>query len=631
MLATACGGGSTGPKATSTPVATPTPRPIPTPVAYAPEPAGNVTRGDPAFEALSGAKAYYGQLGGSIYQIEMPDHWNGRLVLYVHGSRLLEPTLWVDTPGIRNYLIRNGFAWGASSFSNNIPNLSGLTADETAALWDRFVQQFGRPQRTYVTGQSMGGGGAAISAERYPDRYDGALGLCGIAGFSSHAGRWGDFFVAGAFAAGVTQADFDSPESGQLIDTRILPALRDATVRERFEDIVIDLTGGPRPFDREGFLADNNLWSSTQGIMGAGLFDNGEAVYRLGPLSSISSQEFNAAAVRVSPGPLLAVLGQGNDTTGDIQIPLLTLHTTGDMRVPMTEPQLLQRRVVAAGKGDRLVQRAVQDARHCGVTNAEWERGLEDLISWVEEGRKPDGEDLLGDLSDAGREFTLAARFGSPEADEAPGADERVTVRGTITLDGDPMAGEVYIVAVKDGLRRYCSMSRVGARADGRYEVTAASDGEARGCGQPGAQLYVDAFVPSRGRSYWSQHLIDWPKDGTELTFDATLTEPGAYRPNTLFRGEVIDASGESFPVGTVIEAYIGDTLCGVTSLSPTVMALGDPQTYYLAVVGPESKSGCAGGQPVTFRVNGQRVAQTGVNDFDGRFQGRHLLDLVAQ
>ncbi len=391
------------PRPTATPQPTPTPRPLPSPVDYAPEPGLNAALADPAFEALPGAQAHFGRLGGSIYQIEIPNDWNGRLVLYLHGSRELEATLTVDIPSIRGYLIRNGFAWGASSFSNNVPNQPGLAAVETAALWDFFVRQFGRPERTYVTGQSMGGGGAAISAERYPDRYDGALALCSIAGFSSHARWWGDLFVAGAFAAGVTQAALDSTGPAQLIDTRILPALEDPTVRERFENIVIDLTGGPRPLAREGLLADSRLWTSTRQVMGSRTFDNRDTVYRLGPLSDVSSDAFNAAAIRVSPGPLLAILSSGNDTTGDIQIPLLALHTTGDMRVPITEEQLLRRRIEAAGKGHLLVQRTVRAPGHCQFTDDQWASALEELIAWIEEDVKPEGEDLLiDDLSEIG-------------------------------------------------------------------------------------------------------------------------------------------------------------------------------------------------------------------------------------
>lgn len=630
-LATGCAsGGGEHPNATTTP------RPIPSPVSFAPDPAGYFVLGDPAFEALPGATAYFGQLGGSIFQIEMPDDWNGRLVLYTHGFRNYATTLTVDAPSIRNYLIRNGFAWGASSYSSNYL-VPGLAADETAALWDRFVQQFGRPARTYVTGHSMGGAATHIAAERYADRYDGGLALCGFAGQTSQVGFSTDFFVAGAYVAGVTQAEFEDANTvdtvAALISGKIQASLTNPKTREQFENILIDLTGGPRAFAREGFfLEEATNWARSGLTVAFRADDNQDRSYSLGPLSGVRSDEFNAKAVRFRGNPdVLRGLRQGNETTGELAIPLLSMHTTGDGQVPISEQQVLRHKVETAGEGDLLIQRIVQDSRHCGFTNGEWEQGLADLIAWVEEGKKPAGDDVLADdLSDIGTKFALAPRFGSDEAATVVGADKRITLSGTITLDGQPAAGYVFVVVVKDGLRRYCGLANATTGADGSYSLAVASDEEARGCGQPGAQLYADVYVPSRGRSFWSQELVTWPEAGGELAFDAALADPGAYRPNTLFRGEVIDSSGKSLPVGTVIEAYIGDTRCGITSLPPTAMVLGDPQTYYLAVVGPDSVAGCNGGEPVTFRVQGTEVAQTGTNDYDGRFQGRHLLDLIV-
>jgi len=399
-LALSCsGGGSTKPEATLTA----TPRPLPSPVAFVPEPFPGFMLGDPTFEALPGARAYHGRLGGSVYQMEIPDDWNGRLVLYLHGSRDQFPTLSVDQPAIREYLILNGFAWGASSFSRNDAALF-LGADETAALWNLFVQRFGRPTYTYVTGQSMGGGGTTISVERFPDRFDGGLGLCGIVGSATLQDYFGDFFVAGAFVAGVTQEEFTSTPAAELIDGRIRPALLDPSARQRFEDVIIDLTGGPRPFDREGLaLEEAPLWTRIPGLLQVGLYDNRETVYRLRPGTGVSSEEFNAAAIRVSPAPLRDLLRAISETTGDIKRPLLTMHTTGDFNVPLLHQQLLRERVEQAEKGDLLVQRTVREARHCAFTTDEWAAGVEDLIAWVERGEKPQGEDLLAeDLSDVG-------------------------------------------------------------------------------------------------------------------------------------------------------------------------------------------------------------------------------------
>ena len=85
----------------------------------------------------------------------------------------------------------------------------------------------------------------------------------------------------------------------------------------------------------------------------------------------------------------------------------------------------------------------------------------------------------------------------------------------------------------------------------------------------------------------------------------------------------VLDSSGERLAAGTVIEAYVEEALCGISSLPPVVMVSGDAGTYLIAVAGPESVPGCASGAPISFRVNGKPVPQTGTNDFAAR---RHPL-----
>ena len=95
LAAGACGGSDT-PEAA--------PKPLPSPVVVRQEPEG-VTLEDPAFEALPGATADFGRLGGAVYQIEMPDDWNGRLVLYMHGFEDFRPEAGVSAPDFRTFLI----------------------------------------------------------------------------------------------------------------------------------------------------------------------------------------------------------------------------------------------------------------------------------------------------------------------------------------------------------------------------------------------------------------------------------------------------------------------------------------------------------------------------------------------
>ena len=56
------------------------------------------------FEALPGATALWGVHKGAGYQIEVPDDWNGDLVMYAHGFRGNGTELTVDMPRIREFL-----------------------------------------------------------------------------------------------------------------------------------------------------------------------------------------------------------------------------------------------------------------------------------------------------------------------------------------------------------------------------------------------------------------------------------------------------------------------------------------------------------------------------------------------
>lgn len=59
---------------------------LPAPIQLTPNPSPVVPT-DPAFSALEGARAYYGELNGGAYQIEIPNNWNRQLIMYLHGSR----------------------------------------------------------------------------------------------------------------------------------------------------------------------------------------------------------------------------------------------------------------------------------------------------------------------------------------------------------------------------------------------------------------------------------------------------------------------------------------------------------------------------------------------------------------
>lgn len=82
-------------------------------------------------------------------------------------------------------------------------------------------------------------------------------------------------------------------------------------------------------------------------------------------------------------------------TPGDLKIPMLTLHTLGDLFVPFHMQQEYARRVAAKGRSGNLVQRATRDYGHCAFTPTELVSTFVDLVKWVEGGIKPAGDNVL--------------------------------------------------------------------------------------------------------------------------------------------------------------------------------------------------------------------------------------------
>jgi hypothetical protein len=140
------------------------------------------------------------------------------------------------------------------------------------------------------------------------------------------------------------------------------------------------------------------------------------AVYQLDDDPEISGEEqdLNEQVLRVEPDPQGIHpngLAHIPPISGNINIPVLSLHTIGDLFVPFLMQQIYAEKVSIQGKSDLLVQRAIRDIGHCGFNAAEQELAFADLVNWVVNDVKPDGDDVLDpDVvadSDFGCNFTI--------------------------------------------------------------------------------------------------------------------------------------------------------------------------------------------------------------------------------
>jgi pimeloyl-ACP methyl ester carboxylesterase len=369
------------------------------------------------FEALPGAVAYWGIHKNAGYRVEVPVNWNGDLVLYCHGYRGTGPELTVGNPSIRNYLIENGYAWAASSYSTNKYDVKAGVKD-THALGKYFNGLVGKPNRVYVMGHSLGGHVTAKIIEQYKAAYDGALPMCGVMGDTELYDYFLSYQLVAQAIAGI-DAQFPSPPDKewnkivdfmreQFGDSELPFPDRIGPLGEKLRTIAMYLSGGKRPlFDvtfsyggYANYTLGMNLGDGTRDIAAGNMMENIDTVYQLDgdPALTPEEEKLNAMVLRVEADP------QGKHphglanippVQGNPSMPVLSLHTIGDMYVPLLMQQVYAERVIENGKADLVVFRVVRDIGHCGFTLDEQEVAFGDLVNWVENGIKPEGDDVL--------------------------------------------------------------------------------------------------------------------------------------------------------------------------------------------------------------------------------------------
>src|SRR6266568_1530782 len=123
-----------------------------------------------------------GSIGAAQYRIEVPATWNGTLFLYSHGYVAQgHINLAADSPApvISSWLLGHGYAIAGSSYSSTGWALEDAFRDQIALL-DLFDQRFSKPKRVIAWGGSLGGIVTAGLVQLYPDRFAGAIPICGV-------------------------------------------------------------------------------------------------------------------------------------------------------------------------------------------------------------------------------------------------------------------------------------------------------------------------------------------------------------------------------------------------------------------------------------------------------------------
>ncbi len=471
MLLAGCGG-------SDSPTAPPAPAPAPPPV-VAEEARPQDTRvftplaadkyadfevsatGKPSFKAMTGAAGetdrYTGTLDGAGYRVEVPKNWNGKLVVYAHGYAGTGADLGVQMPSIRRHLIDNGYAWVASSYSKNYYDVRAGVEDSNNLVlnFNKITADNGRtltaPTKLYITGVSMGGHitAAAIEDEAFATanhkvKYHGAVPMCGVVGDTELFNYFGNYQAAAQTLAGLPNYALSSfADIAALVRASMFTTFSTVPTAQglKLKEIVKNLTGGERPIFNEGYGnsgLQNVVWSTfggdgtITGILTQPVLDTHRYVYQMDNSIVLSADEISlnnsiprwtevATANRLRTDGLRWI----PKINGEFKIPVVSIHTLGDLYVPFHMEQTYRNRTVAKGNGAWLVQRAIRAPSHCDFTVVEQVNAFKDMVSWAESGTKPAGDDVL-------TAATLAnAAYGCTHTINTGGVDDNATTVGT--------------------------------------------------------------------------------------------------------------------------------------------------------------------------------------------------------
>lgn len=409
-----------------------------------------------------------GTIDGAKYTIKLPQRWNGTLLIYSHGYRFATPappnfspvvthaavsSSDIDGSGsdpLSQRLLGLGYALAGSAFTSN----GWAVADgvkEAKALYEDFVQLVGKPKRTYVWGDSLGGLISEVIAEKNPDWVDGAAPMCGAV-----AGPILNFNLALDVATAVKAlidptfkvANYRSAEEANdnwlHAEHALIQAASDTThggtARVLYIAALVNAPSQTELFD--GHDPVSQVKAQVEGILTALEFGTAaryELEQRVG--GNVSDNSATDYAARISPSEA-AVIGlvKGDtvasmdakmakaprlkadsaavnkaealgDTTGEINAPTLTLHTVADPLVIAQNEYVLSERAVKAGRATKLVDafikppityatKAPYGAGHCNFNDDQRVGLIKALDRWVRTGDVPLPDALSADLGE---------------------------------------------------------------------------------------------------------------------------------------------------------------------------------------------------------------------------------------
>lgn len=365
----------------------------------------------------AGATCWNGQdENGAFYLIARPANWNGSLIVHVHGGpRSAVPNLDSPVADLERWAIEvaQGYAWAGSSFRRGGYGVA-MAAEDSENVRRIYVRKFGAPKRTILHGQSWGGGVAAKAIELYGGttdgkaHYDAVLLTSGVLAANSMAYDFrADLRAVYQYYCG----NHPKPDERQYPLNLGLPAGVKMTANDIAER-VNQCTGAQLPPEKrtpaqtqklvditrvlkipERSLVEHMTWSTimfqdiTERMLGGrSPFSNTGVKYT----GAGDDAALNKGVPRFAADPqAVKDFAHDGDATGNIPVPVLTMHAIDDPTAFVEHESDYRGRVARAGRLDRLVQTFTRESAHSYLSSAEYAALLQALSGWIETGERP--------------------------------------------------------------------------------------------------------------------------------------------------------------------------------------------------------------------------------------------------
>ncbi len=371
---------------------------------------------------------------GATYRLQCPSGaWNGTLLLYSHGYVVpgsANPATDVGDPLTGAFLLAHGFALAGSSYASTGWAIQQALPDQVSTL-KAFDSAYGKPRTTIAWGHSLGGIITAGLIQVYPNLFNAALPMCGV--LSGGVATWNTaldaaFAFQQLIAPSIQVVNITNPTANLAAGEAAAAAAQktpQGQARVALAAALSDTPGwftplSPEPAANDYAAQEQNqfLWDSEvtfpfvlafraelEARAGGNVSWNTgvnyaadlaksadltevQALYKAAGLSLTKDLQKLDRAPRIFPDlAAVAYLARYIAFNGNISVPVLTMHTTGDGLVVPENEQAYSSVVDSRGNGNLLRQIFVNRAGHCAFTPAETLTALQTLLNRLSTGQ----------------------------------------------------------------------------------------------------------------------------------------------------------------------------------------------------------------------------------------------------